>query len=70
MVFDAGAKCRNTLLNKNLPKGSDLSKNLVGVLLQFRQGKFFVMADIHYENYRNFTLFPGVEILWKGTVYE
>ena len=27
--------------------------------------KFFVMANIHYEKYRNFTLFPGMEILRK-----
>ena len=23
---------------------------------------------LHCEKYRNFTKFPGVEILWKGTV--
>ena len=46
IVFDAGTKCQNTSLNENLLKGPDLLKNLVGVLLRFRQGKFGVMADI------------------------
>ena len=46
IVFDAGTKCQNTSLNENLLKGPDLLKNLVGVLLRFRQGKFCVMADI------------------------
>ena len=46
VVFDAGVKFQSTSLNENLLKGPDLLKNLVGVLLRFRQGKFCVMADI------------------------
>ena len=46
IVFDAGAQCQSTSLSKNFLKGPDLSNNLVGVLLRFRQGKFCVMVDI------------------------
>ena len=46
VVFDAGARYKNTSLNENLQKGPDLLNNLVGVLLRFRKRRYCVMADI------------------------
>ena len=46
IVFDAASEYKHTSLNKNVLQGPDLMNNLAGVLLQFRQEKVTVMADI------------------------
>ena len=46
VVFDCAAKYRDVSLNEQLLKGPDMTNNLVGVLLRFRQDTVAVMADI------------------------
>lgn len=46
VVFDCAAKFRNTSLNEQLLQGPDLTNNLVGVLLRFRQEQIGLTADI------------------------
>ena len=46
IVFDAAAEYKETLLNKNLLSGPDMTNSLVGVLLHFRQGTIGIAADI------------------------
>ncbi|XP_075167679.1 uncharacterized protein LOC142239799 [Haematobia irritans] len=46
VVFDAAAKTLNTSLNSSLVKGPEQAKPLLNILLQFRQGKIAVAADI------------------------
>ncbi|XP_062592960.1 uncharacterized protein LOC134254474 [Saccostrea cucullata] len=45
-VFDSSAKFENISLNDVLMSGPDLTNNLLGVLLRFRQQPVAVMADI------------------------
>ena len=46
VVFDAAAKFQEASLNKNLLQGPDLSNNLNGVLMRFRQERIAVVADV------------------------
>ena len=46
MVMDAKAKYNNVSLNDKLLLGPDLLKNLCGVLLQFREERVALLADI------------------------
>ena len=46
VVFDCGEECQGESLNKNLISGPDLTSQLVGVLLRFREYPIAVMADI------------------------
>lgn len=46
VVFDAAAKHEGTSLNQNLLQGPDMTNNLVGVLLRFRQDQTALMADV------------------------
>ena len=46
VVFDCGAQCNGTTLNKMLLQGPDLTNSLVGVLMRFRQDHVAIMADI------------------------
>ena len=46
VVFDATAKHEGTSLNQNLLQGPDMTNNLVGVLLRFRQDRTVLMADV------------------------
>lgn len=46
VVFDAAAKHEGTSLNQNLLQGPDMTNNLVGVLLRFRQDRTALMADV------------------------
>jgi hypothetical protein len=46
IVFDCAAKYRGTSLNDNLLQGPDLTNNLVGVLIRFRQEPIALVADI------------------------
>ncbi|KAL7826249.1 hypothetical protein SRHO_G00339870 [Serrasalmus rhombeus] len=46
VVFDCTSSFQNTSLNKELLQGPDLTNNLLGVLMQFRQGHIALMADI------------------------
>ena len=46
VVFDCAAKFCNTSLNEQLFQGPDLTNNLVGVLLRFRQERIGLMSDI------------------------
>ena len=45
VVFDASAKFAGILLNEHL-SGPDLTNNLIGVLLRFRQEEVAFMFDI------------------------
>ena len=46
VVFDASAKFAGTSLNECLLSGPDLTNNLIGVLLRFRQERVAFMSDI------------------------
>ncbi|KAL7824725.1 hypothetical protein SRHO_G00327720 [Serrasalmus rhombeus] len=46
VVFDCTSSFQNTSLNKELLQGPDLTNNLLGVLMRFRQGHIALMADI------------------------
>lgn len=46
VVFDAASEFEGTSLNKNLVQGPDMTNNLVGVLLRFRQGNVAFAADV------------------------
>ena len=46
VVFDCSARFAGASLNSHLLQGPDLTNNLVGVLLRFRQDKFAVMANL------------------------
>ena len=46
VVFDAAAKHEGTSLNQNLLQGPDMTNNLVGVLMRFRQDRTALMADV------------------------
>ena len=47
IVFDAAAEFEETSLTKNLISDRDMTnKNLVGVLLRFRQGKVGIATDV------------------------
>lgn len=50
-VFDASAKYMNTSLNNVLLTGPDLTNNLLGILLRFRDGPIGLMADIEHMFY-------------------
>ena len=45
-VFDSGAECDGISLNKLLLSGPDMTNNLLGVLLRFRQNPVAIVADI------------------------
>ena len=46
VVFDASAKFAGTSLKECLLSGPDLTNNLIGVLLRFRQERVAFMSDI------------------------
>ena len=46
VVFDSSAHFRGTSLNSELFQGPDLTNNLVGVMIRFRQDQVAVMGDI------------------------
>ena len=46
IVFDCSAKYHGTSLNDNIYQGPDLTNQLLGVLLRFRQEAIALMADI------------------------
>ncbi|XP_006819133.1 uncharacterized protein LOC102802549 [Saccoglossus kowalevskii] len=46
VVFDCAARFQGTALNDHLLQGPDLTNNLLGVLLRFRQEPVALMADI------------------------
>ena len=46
MVFDLSAECKGTSLNKELLSGPDLTNQVLGVLLRFREEHVRVMGDI------------------------
>ena len=46
VVFDCAARFRDTSLNDQLLQGPDLTNNLAGVLLRFRQEPIALMSDI------------------------
>ena len=46
VVFDCAAKCQGVSLNDLLLQGPNLTNNLVGVLLRFREENIAIMADI------------------------
>ena len=46
VVFDLSAEYKGTCLNKELPLGPDLTNQIIGVLLQFREEHVGVMGDI------------------------
>ena len=52
VVFDCSAQFKGTSLNQHLMSGPDLTSQLVGVLLRFRQKEVAFMADIEKMFYR------------------
>ena len=46
VVFDCAARFRETSLNVHLLEGPDLTNNLTGVLLRFRQEPVALVADV------------------------
>ena len=46
VVFDCAAKCNGVSLNDRVLQGPDLTNNLIGVLLRFREHEVAVMADV------------------------
>ena len=46
VVFDCAAECNGVSLNDRVLQGPDLTNNLIGVLLRFRQHEVAVMADV------------------------
>ena len=46
IVFDYGAECDGTSLNKILIRGSDLTNTLVDVLIRFREKRVTLVADV------------------------
>ena len=46
VVFDCAVRFRETSLNDQLLQGPDLTNNLTGVFLQFRQEPVALMADV------------------------
>ncbi|XP_071109438.1 uncharacterized protein [Haliotis cracherodii] len=46
VVFNCAAEYDGTSLNKQLLSGPDLTSNLIGVLMRFRQGKYVAIGDI------------------------
>ncbi|XP_014676449.1 PREDICTED: uncharacterized protein LOC106816368 [Priapulus caudatus] len=46
VVFDCAAEYLGNSLNKCVLQGPDLSNNLLGVLLRFREGRIAIMSDI------------------------
>ena len=46
VVFDAWAKCNNTLLNENLLKGPHYLSKLISILTKCRKETFAVMGEI------------------------
>ena len=46
VVFDCSSQCRGISINKSLLSGSDLTNQLVGVLIRFRVGPIAFMAHI------------------------
>ncbi len=46
VVFDSSLECMGVFLNGNLLQGPDLTNNLLGVLLRFRQGTIAITGDI------------------------
>ncbi|KAK3747005.1 hypothetical protein QZH41_011961, partial [Actinostola sp. cb2023] len=46
VVFDAAAKYDGRSLNQSLLQGPDMTNNLLGVLMRFRQGQTALVADI------------------------
>lgn len=46
VVFDSSAQCQGTSLNQVLLSGPNLTNDLFGILLRFRQGPVAVTVDI------------------------
>lgn len=71
VVFDCSAEYRNYCLNKELLQGQDLTNQLIGVLLRFRENPIAVMADIESmfyqvhvpEKYHHYLRFYGGQMV-------
>ena len=46
VVFDCSARYGQVSLNQELMSGPDLTNQIVGILLRFREGRVAFMADI------------------------
>ncbi|XP_075533172.1 uncharacterized protein LOC142566217 [Dermacentor variabilis] len=73
VVFDSSAQYEGASLNNVLPTGPDLTHNLVGILIRFRQEPVAVTADVQqmfysfmvredHQNYLRFLWFKGNDI--------
>ncbi|XP_075539206.1 uncharacterized protein LOC142573874 [Dermacentor variabilis] len=73
VVFDSSAQYEGVSLNNVLLTGPDLTNNLVGILIRFRQEPFAVTADVQqmfysfmvredHQNYLRFLWFKGNDI--------
>lgn len=69
MVMDAKVKYNNVSLNDKLLVGPDLLNNLCGVLLQFREKRVALLADVE-SMFRQFQIIeedqPALIFLWRN----
>jgi hypothetical protein len=72
VVFDAAAKFQDTSLNDQLLQGPDLTNELVGVLMRFRQNKIAYAADIEAMFHQTRVIPKDTDALrflwWSGSI--
>ena len=67
--FDAGAKCKNTLLNENLLKGPDYLSKFISILIKFRKERFAVMGNIKEMHHQMISYLKNDDTNF-GVIYE
>ena len=81
VVFDCSIKHKGYCLNQEVLQGPDLTNQLVGVLLRFRQEPIAVMADVEsmfyqvkvheeYHDYLRFVWWPGGDLSKELVDYQ
>ena len=65
VVFDAKAKCDNTLLNENLSKGPNYLIKLISIVIKFQKEKFAVMDDIKEMYHQIFVDWDALRFVWR-----
>ena len=69
VVFDCLAKYREVSNNDQLLQGSDLTNNLVFVLIRFRQEQIAIMADIKSVFYQVRVRLEDSDVGGLGTIF-